>query len=147
MRLHRLRLPAPQPYLQVQLLSMLRVLKLKGIALSPPQESVNHGPCQNHRQVTKAPCLCKCKVKGTSLALGILQLYLNGASTHQHHSSLLTLRPCGWNVSSTSSMSFSARTAGVNHSHERKKERKKNDTTMVYILKILSPATFKVQSH
>ena len=104
------------PILQVQLLSLLWVSELKGTRSLPTP-----GLCQLRTlsgQVTEAPCPCKCKLKGTSLALGILQLYLNGASARQQP------HPCGRIVSSTSSIYFLARTAGVNHSHERKKERR-----------------------
>ena len=52
---------------QVHLLSQLRVLELMGTRSLPTPglcQVVNRGPRPNHRQVTKAPCLCKCKVTG-----------------------------------------------------------------------------------
>ena len=104
---------------QVHLLSQLRILELMGTRSLPTPGLC--GPCPNHRQVTEAPCLCKCKVTGRQQHWGFSR-YFVGVSARQQP------LPYGRSVGNTSSMSLSARTAG-GHSLE-----KKGDSSVVCIL-------------
>ena len=56
-------------------------LRAQGNSLSPHPRplSTDRGPRPNHRQVTKAPCLCKCKVTGSQWHWGSYR-YLVGVS-------------------------------------------------------------------
>ena len=100
---------------QVHLLSQLRrVLELMGThSLPTPQASVNRGPRPNHRQVTEAPCLCKCKVTGRQQHWGFYRYFVGVSARQQSH-------PYGRSVSNSSSMSLSARTAGGHSLEERR---------------------------
>ena len=53
-------------------MSQLSVLELVGTRSLPPHASVNRVPRPNHRQVTEAPCLCKCKVTKSCAVCGAL---------------------------------------------------------------------------
>ena len=85
---------------------------------SHPQDcaNANQGPRPNHRLVTEAPCLCKCKVTAR-LWHWEFYSYLVRASVRQQQLSY------GWNASNStySFMYLWARTAG-GHSLEERKE-------------------------
>ena len=93
---------------QVHILPLLRVLDCL-----PTHASVNHNTRQNHRQVTEAPCLCKCKVTGRLWHWGFYR-YSVRASDRQHS------HPYG-GVSGALALCLLARTAG---GHSLEKERR-----------------------
>ena len=60
--------------------AQLRVSEPKGTrSLSSPQASVKGSPRSNHRQVTRAPCLSKCKVMGRQQHRGFYRYFVRAS--------------------------------------------------------------------
>ena len=111
----------------VHILSLIMVLEFKIARSLNTPGLCQPRSCPNHRQVTEAQCLCKCKIPGRLWHWGFYRYLVRGSVRHQPH-------PYGRSVCSTSSsMSLSTRTVG-GHSQEGKK----GDSCMVCILKIIS---------
>ena len=90
-------------------------LRAQGNSLSPHPRplSTDRGPRPNHRQVTEAPCLCKCKVTGRQQHWGFYRYFVGVSGRQRPH-------PYGRSVSNISSISLSARTAGGHSLEERR---------------------------